>query len=315
MYHGFTKGKDGLDDFDQLRIDEEDFRQHLHFLSKHYKVISLRDLVRSMSPHESLPERVAVITIDDGYAGVAEIAAPLLDEFGLPATVFLCTDFLGGRPLYHDRVEYAIGRCPAEKLTLSSESIEAVFQLDTEAARRSCYQFLMGHLKQTRQETRDSMIASIEEASGTRLTLSEDTPPEYRPMSWTQAQQLSSSSLIEIGNHTRSHAILTNCGHDEMVYEVESAHEEIEERLQTTCDLFCYPNGGPDDFNSDTRTVLEERAYCCALTTIQGPVVGTDDPLELNRYFARHDVYDLEASISGLIAAVKVTLGRINHGV
>jgi peptidoglycan/xylan/chitin deacetylase (PgdA/CDA1 family) len=44
-------------------------------------------------------EKVVAITFDDGYASVAEVARPILDSFGMQATVFLPTDFIGNGPV------------------------------------------------------------------------------------------------------------------------------------------------------------------------------------------------------------------------
>jgi len=43
----------------------------------------------------ALPRKSVVITIDDGYRSTYEIAWPILKRYGLPATVYLYTDFVG----------------------------------------------------------------------------------------------------------------------------------------------------------------------------------------------------------------------------
>ena len=54
-----------------------------------------------------LPPRPAVITFDDGYADNLEVAAPLLAERGIPATLFLTTGPTDGGPaLFWDQVAW-----------------------------------------------------------------------------------------------------------------------------------------------------------------------------------------------------------------
>lgn len=43
-----------------------------------------------------LPDRAVVLTFDDGYASVLETAWPLLQRRGLPATLFVVSDYLDG---------------------------------------------------------------------------------------------------------------------------------------------------------------------------------------------------------------------------
>jgi peptidoglycan/xylan/chitin deacetylase (PgdA/CDA1 family) len=48
-----------------------------------------------LAGREPLPQRSVVITIDDGYESVHRHALPLLRKYGVPATLFVYTDFVG----------------------------------------------------------------------------------------------------------------------------------------------------------------------------------------------------------------------------
>jgi peptidoglycan/xylan/chitin deacetylase (PgdA/CDA1 family) len=49
---------------------------------------------------EALPERAALITFDDGYRSVLEVALPWLERFGYPAVIFVPTDYVGRTNLF-----------------------------------------------------------------------------------------------------------------------------------------------------------------------------------------------------------------------
>jgi peptidoglycan/xylan/chitin deacetylase (PgdA/CDA1 family) len=52
---------------------------------------------------EALPERAALITFDDGYRSVLEVALPWLERFGHSGVIFVPTDYVGGTNLFdHD---------------------------------------------------------------------------------------------------------------------------------------------------------------------------------------------------------------------
>ena len=79
-----------------LCIDPELFRTHLDLIeASGVRTIPLDALAEELA--EGGPRAPALaITFDDGFASTAEVAAPLLAERGLPATVFCVAGHLGG---------------------------------------------------------------------------------------------------------------------------------------------------------------------------------------------------------------------------
>ena len=67
------------------------FEAQMAALGRGWRVVGLDEL---LAPGDG--RRVA-ITFDDGYRSVLTHAAPILERFGYPATVFVPTRFLGGR--------------------------------------------------------------------------------------------------------------------------------------------------------------------------------------------------------------------------
>jgi hypothetical protein len=58
-------------------------------------VVSLADVSRDPNGYPTLPERAIVITFDDGYRSVFDVAFPRLREYDMPATVFLTAGEVG----------------------------------------------------------------------------------------------------------------------------------------------------------------------------------------------------------------------------
>jgi peptidoglycan/xylan/chitin deacetylase (PgdA/CDA1 family) len=62
--------------------------------------------------------RVVVVTFDDAYRSVLELARPILDRFGLPATVFAPTDSIGSEaPLCWPGIDHWLGGPHERELT------------------------------------------------------------------------------------------------------------------------------------------------------------------------------------------------------
>ncbi len=76
------------------------FIQDLEFLCKHFKPIDLDTLYDIISKNVKVNKPVFHITFDDGLKELYSNVAPILKEKGIPATVFLNTDFIDNKGLF-----------------------------------------------------------------------------------------------------------------------------------------------------------------------------------------------------------------------
>jgi peptidoglycan/xylan/chitin deacetylase (PgdA/CDA1 family) len=93
MYHAFTDTETPS----RYVISGRAFRRQMRILRwLGFQVIGFQQLAQALRAGTLTPPRSAVITIDDGYVDTLQVAAPVLRKQGLPATVFLVSDRLGG---------------------------------------------------------------------------------------------------------------------------------------------------------------------------------------------------------------------------
>lgn len=77
-------------------VPEETFWDHLRILkSNGWQVIDQRTFLRALSEPDTLPDRSALLTFDDGYRSMLTAALPILHAFRYPAVVFVPTDYVG----------------------------------------------------------------------------------------------------------------------------------------------------------------------------------------------------------------------------
>lgn len=74
----------------QLCVSPHNFREHLQYLRSRYSVVPLSEIVHDLKAGTLTTGKVA-ITFDDGYADNLFNALPILEEFKVPATVFITT--------------------------------------------------------------------------------------------------------------------------------------------------------------------------------------------------------------------------------
>jgi len=269
MYHGFTdRPSDGVVNYQGNRLQVSTFRRQLAFLKDNCSIVSLRQVVSSLSGGPPLPDYSVALTIDDGYESVYTLGFPALREARARATLFVATQFVDERvPLWPDRLEHAFAAAPGDP-----------------AERRARLIALQRRAKDMLPAEREALIAPVEAELGRRLTLDAGAPEGYRALTWAQAREMSASDVVEIGSHGHTHTIVSLLGEDGAAAEFALSKRLVEQNLAKPCDLFCYPNGDYDDFNGATTRMLKTAGYRCGLTTIAGFAGRRSDPYALPRF-------------------------------
>lgn len=80
---------------DELDCPAPTFTEQMRVLATTCDVVSLDDALDGLARGDDRPR--VVLTFDDGFADLHDVAWPILATHGLPFTVYLATDFLGGR--------------------------------------------------------------------------------------------------------------------------------------------------------------------------------------------------------------------------
>jgi peptidoglycan/xylan/chitin deacetylase (PgdA/CDA1 family) len=97
-YHGVTKrlGPDP-EDRSAISVNRVLFLAQLVYIRRRYRVISLREYLVKRENDQRLPPYSVILTFDDGPRNFLTVVAPILEDLGLPATVFLVTERVDSR--------------------------------------------------------------------------------------------------------------------------------------------------------------------------------------------------------------------------
>ncbi len=99
MYHGVTDRLNAFEESFTTRPCE--FASQMRFLAEHgYRSLTLRDVEATWSRGATLPERSVVITFDDAFDCLVDVALPIMQRHGHTATVFAIAGFLGRENSY-----------------------------------------------------------------------------------------------------------------------------------------------------------------------------------------------------------------------
>lgn len=94
MYHRIGQPDHGGD---RYCVTPRRFAQHMQALARRgYRAVGIEDFAAWNAGEKALPQGAFVLTFDDGFRGVHDHAAPVLESLGWPATVFLVAAKPGG---------------------------------------------------------------------------------------------------------------------------------------------------------------------------------------------------------------------------
>ena len=77
-------------------VPPEDFRDQLDYLREEgYTAISMLDYMKAKKGKAELPPRPVILTFDDGYESNYTTLLPILESYGMKATVYMVTNDIG----------------------------------------------------------------------------------------------------------------------------------------------------------------------------------------------------------------------------
>jgi peptidoglycan/xylan/chitin deacetylase (PgdA/CDA1 family) len=287
FFHGFTKAAEDPQGFinrhsNQLALSK--FETYIQYLADHHRILPLRRLLDHLERRDRPPENTVVVTFDDGYASNYALAFPVLQAYGVPVEIFITTDMIDQEGfLWPDRLEYVLTRAAPFSGEIRYGDIAAQISTRSPEDRVRADEKIRALLKSIPQEQREGVMAALENMAGKKLGEAGDIPAEYRLLTWAEIREMVRSGLVSVGSHTRSHMIVTRCGPERARMEMEESKRIIEEKTETACTTFCYPNGQPGDFNEKTGVLLRELGYRCGLTTVRGYNDADSPVYELKR--------------------------------
>lgn len=97
MYHRIAAASEGPQSLAQYCVSPQAFEQQLRWLRRSgYHGITPDEWLDAIQNQRTIPGRPVMLTFDDGYRDFATTAWPILGNFGIPATVAIVTDHIGG---------------------------------------------------------------------------------------------------------------------------------------------------------------------------------------------------------------------------
>lgn len=241
--------------------------------------VSLDDLIAHVHDGAALPERAFAVTFDDGFRNNLTVAAPILRRLGIPATVYITSDFVdSNRMSWIDRIEYAVDAKSDVALSLPWGERAAS---DT-AGKRALLDDIRKHVKSDPDMDADGLASDIQRQLGLPETWSSDDPLD-RKLNWDEVRELSAVPGVTIGGHTHTHRILSYLSDAEIREEVRLSLSMLRDRAGIETVHYSYPEGQEEHYDDRVIRILKEHGIRCCPSAIDGTNSGTPDLFHLRR--------------------------------
>ncbi len=303
MYHRFAPDDLSLPG----RINQKTLREHMAIIKGSYTVATPDAHLESLDGHRSGPCPV-VVTIDDGYLDCFENALPIFKENRIPAMLFTTTGFVAGTNwFWWDKLSWLMGQAQDKVWEVEILGTLQSLDLSDDARRHAAWNTLADRCRFLKERETHAILDGLAATFGCPLPAS--APAPYAPCNWDQIREMVAGGML-IGAHTVTHPILTRVPAEEARIEIRDSQAHLQQELGFPVPWFCYPQGGPADFDPTVKKMVAEyyQGSYLAYQETQTPI----DRYLMPRYHAPADMTQLQWLLCGaeyLVLKLRAKLG------
>ncbi len=249
--------------------------RQLRWLQRMATVVPLEPSLRALAAGQRLPARAVALTFDDGYRDHLDLAVPLLERLGMPATFFLVPGLLSGEVrAWWEVLGWALAGSRKPTLRWGAE------ELPTRGpGGRRTFQQLLPYLRtRPRKETERTVFELVDR-------LEPEGEPGERDLflDWDGACELVRRGFA-VGSHTMCHAALRYEPADEQLRDLVESRRQLRAGLGVDPQLLAYPYGQMPHYSTETVESAARAGYRHAVT-VRARLARTSTPrLEIPRF-------------------------------
>jgi peptidoglycan/xylan/chitin deacetylase (PgdA/CDA1 family) len=265
------------------------FRQQMELIVRDYHPISLEEAFLFIAGRKDIPRRSVVITFDDGYADNYQVALPILNEIGVPATFYITVDCVErGQLPWPSRVRYALFTTETPSWV---DPDGRIWPLRDPSLRASAFDRACEYCSKAAGADQEQLVVSIE----CQLKSTLFNGPSM--MTWDEVRAVVKQGHI-VGSHTLSHPNMAQIAEAAVTRELVESKKILERELNGPVVHFSYPCPAlQPHWNECTVAASRECGYQTAVTTNPGLAHKNDNPLQLKRIKPSKTVDGLRANL------------------
>lgn len=276
-------------------LDVLQFRHQIEFMRDNFNIVTMEQVIDSVTSGDELPDKALLLTFDDGYVDNYLYAFPILEEYGVQGTFFIPgKTFTTHQLLDVNKVHYIVASADENQLVDDVKS-QMEYYRGLEYDFPSTAELWNQYAKSFRYDSAETIFVKrmLQTALPEKLRnqISSNLFEKYVGVSEEQlAYELYMTSDqirtlkrhgMHIGVHGFDHYWLANLSEDEMKRDVDSALEALDGFYDREQWVMCYPYGS---FNDVVCSYIKALGARVAFTTAIGIAdLEQMSPLELPR--------------------------------
>lgn len=269
-YHGVVEYvPDGYNSSGKHMLLSE-FEKQISFLASHLEIVTMRDIEIAAQGLQSLPPECVAITFDDGFLNNLEVAHPILQKYGVPATIYVATNFISmPRLIWTDELEILFLEASSRTLTNNLNGDIAI-DLSNRESRYRTLKSVKKTLKAYPPSKREALMAML------KVTLEIEAKEVRKPslhnfLEWEHLKYMQNSGLWEVGAHTLNHDSLGTISNNDIKSEIIGSILKVSQEIGGRhTPLFSYPEGQEGDIPSLAIDTLKDLGLNSAPSAIYG---------------------------------------------
>jgi peptidoglycan/xylan/chitin deacetylase (PgdA/CDA1 family) len=235
MYHSVATTEEAAWIAPDCRVSFASFERQMRFLSRRRRVVSMTSLLERLESGIDPEPGTVVLTFDDGYSDNLRHAAPILQRYGLPATLYVPTSLIDRTEnQWVDRLYSLHRHRSADEVSLAGGTPLPLRRRDQSTL---FFKQAIDLLRSADRGGREQLLSDL------RRQLRPTREAPRLTMNWDEVRAWASHPGLEVGTHTAEHLDLTSCSEDVAFEEIRASVDRITQVLGQRPIHFSFPYG------------------------------------------------------------------------
>ncbi len=231
------------------------FAEQMSYLAENYEVVSMDDLVGHLKGDSK--EFVVAVTFDDGYKDNLTHALPILEQYNIPATIYITTRFPEGDTWmwWNEIWDYL-----DNNTALEVNDVPEGLTISTLRQKIKCFNKLFDWILNLSYKKQKKYVETLTKSVARK---------QYSNLclNWEEIKILDQHPLVTIGAHTNSHPNLKKLTEKEAFAEMSHSKNLLEEKLKHSVEHFAYPFGTHNEADVREFELASRCGFRTAVTT------------------------------------------------